>query len=107
MERSTQGNAPTAESSTDLVVDTLTASIARSFTLGVDGEGYNHHYYQPADSVVVYDGRELDDVVYLDGRPLWHYVEFVDESDRGWDRLGQFASIGINADTARKSEGAC
>lgn len=107
MERSTSGNDPTAESSTDRVVDTLAASIARSFTLGVDGDGFDHHYYQPADSVVVYDGRELDRVVYLDGRPLEEYVQFVAASERGWARLGQFASLGISVDAARKGAGVC
>lgn len=83
------------------LVDDLAERMAQSFTLGYDAEDWTHHYYAPADSVVIYDDRELDRVQYLDGRPLWKYVEWIEEK-RGWRGLGSHARNGIVKDAERK-----
>ena len=85
------------------LAERLTDRLTRSFTLGWDAEGYRHHYYRPADCVVVYDGRELDRVEWLDGRPLEKWVAFV-ESKRGWSAKGPHARRGIAADRQRKED---
>jgi len=90
----------TAES----VADDLADRIARSFTVGYDVEGYDHHYYRGADCVVVYDDRELDRVEWLDGRPLSEWVEFVADR-RGWMGMGPHYETGVQVDTERKMEG--
>ncbi|WP_089826601.1 hypothetical protein [Halogranum amylolyticum] len=79
----------------------LTDALARSFTLGVDATGSTHHYYRPADAVVVFNGRELDHFQPLDGRPLAEWQEFVAQ-ERGWASLGQLARVGLQVDTERK-----
>lgn len=83
------------------LADQLTDALARSFTLGIDEEGYTHHYYRPADAVVVSDGRTLDYYQPLDGRPLHEWQAFVTQK-RGWASFGQLASIGLRVDAERK-----
>jgi hypothetical protein len=72
-----------------------------SFTLGTDGEGYDHHYYRPADAVVVYDQDDVDHVKHLDGRPLAEWADYVDH-ERGWTSMGTFGKHGLAGDLARK-----
>ena len=79
----------------------LTNAIGRSFTLGVDGAGYTHHYYRPADAVVVFNSRELDHYQPLAGRTLDSWKQFVAQ-ERGWTSFGQLAPIGLNVDSERK-----
>ena len=79
----------------------LTDALARSFTLGVDATGSTHHYYRPADAVVVFNGRTLDHYQPLDGRPLRDWREFVAQ-DRGWASTGQLAQLGLQVDAERK-----
>ncbi|WP_083851154.1 hypothetical protein [Halogranum rubrum] len=79
----------------------LTDALAHSFTLGVDATGSTHHYYRPADAVVVFDGLELDHYQPLDGRPLAEWQAFV-ARDRGWDSTGQLARVGLQHDSERK-----
>ncbi|SDN14912.1 hypothetical protein SAMN04487949_3494 [Halogranum gelatinilyticum] len=79
----------------------LTNAIARSFTLGVDATGATHHYYRPADAVVVFDGRALDHYQQLEGRPLVEWRQFVAQ-ERGWASIGQLAEIGLQRDSQRK-----
>lgn len=73
----------------------------QSFTVGTDTEGYDHHYWRPADAVVVYDETGVDHVEYLYGRLLAEWVVYVDEK-RGWETPGQMANAGIAADKRRK-----
>lgn len=84
----------------DLFVDQL----SRSFTIGTDGEGYDHHYWLGADAVVVYKQgeREVDRVEYLDGALLKEWVAYID-GRRGWVSKGQLASVGVTADYERKT----
>ncbi|SEP25264.1 hypothetical protein SAMN04487948_12714 [Halogranum amylolyticum] len=79
----------------------LTTALAHSFTLGVDATGSTHHYYRPADAVVIFDGRTLDHYQPLDGRPLRDWREFVAQ-ERGWDSTGQLAQLGLQVDAERK-----
>ncbi|KAB1187501.1 MULTISPECIES: hypothetical protein [Haloferax] len=79
----------------------LTNALARSFSLGVDNEGFTHHYYRPADAVVVSNGRTLDLYQPLDGRPLREWQAFVSQK-RGWASIGQLAHIGLRVDAQRK-----
>ena len=72
-----------------------------SATLGTDAEGYDHHYYRPADAVVVYDGHDVDHVEYLDGRVLDDWVSYVSR-ERGWTATGQLADLLVEADRRRK-----
>jgi hypothetical protein len=76
------------------IVSQLVDGIARSFTIGTDAEGRSHHYYRPADAVVVYHGRDLERVEFLNGRDVREWVAFV-ETRRGWESKGQLAAIGI------------
>ena len=85
------------------LAERLSDRLTRSFTIGWDSKEYRHHYYRPADCVVVYDGRELDRVEWLDGRPLDDWIAFV-ESDRGWSAKGPHARRGIAADRQRKED---
>jgi len=73
----------------------------RSATLGTDAEGYDHHYFRPADAVVVYDADGVDHVEYLDGRLLAEWARYVD-TQRGWRHEGQLASALLAADRRRK-----
>lgn len=86
------------------LTDTAIAKLTRSFTLGTDHEGYTHHYYRDADTVVVYDGRDLDHREHLDGRPLHAWNEYVADR-RGWLTHGPHAKLGLKADAARKTRG--
>jgi len=79
----------------------LADKVVQSFTIGRDTEGRSHHYYQAADSVVVYGGDGVERREYLDGRTVAEWEAFV-EQKRGWAAEGQFASIGVAADRQRK-----
>ncbi|WEL30208.1 hypothetical protein [Haloferax volcanii] len=83
------------------LAEQLIDALARSFTLGIDTEGFTHHYFRPADAVVVFDGRTLDHYQSLDGRPLREWNAFVSQK-RGWDSMGQLAPIGLQVDSERK-----
>jgi len=83
------------------LADHLTNALARSFTLGIDTEGFTHHYFRPADAVVVFNGRTLDHYEPLSGRPLREWKAFVSQK-RGWASTGQLASIGLQMDSERK-----
>jgi len=88
----------------DSQIDSMADRIARSFTVGTDEDGYDHHYYRPADAVVVFDGRELDHVEHLDGRLLKEWIAFVD-GRRGWLTPGPHAQLGVARDHERKTGG--
>lgn len=81
-----QTNAATAEKATDTLGPSLVDGLARSFTIGTDADGNDHHYYRAADAVVVYDGRTLDHVEYLDGHDVGAWVDYVADR-RGWDHV--------------------
>ncbi|MDS0300227.1 hypothetical protein NDI76_15880 [Halogeometricum sp. S1BR25-6] len=83
-----------AQEPTVSIAGYLADAMARSFTLGMDADGYSHHYYRPADAVVVYDGRELDHYQPLAGRSLDEWREFV-ELKRGWVSMGPLAALGL------------
>ena len=92
----------TTENDTDrTLTEHLTDAIGRSFTIGTDQRGADHHYYRPADTVVVYSNDDIDHVEYLDGRMLTDWLHFVAHR-RGWTAIGQLAHIGIHVDTHRK-----
>ncbi|POG55534.1 hypothetical protein [Haloferax marisrubri] len=93
-------NSATQERTVSLA-EQLTNALARSFTLGIDAEGFTHHYFRPADAVVVFDGRTLDHYQPLDGRPLREWKAFVSQK-RGWASMGQLAHLGLRVDTERK-----
>lgn len=93
---------PTADAQhTTSMADDLASQIANSFTAGTDSEGYTHHYYAPADMVVVYDEDGVDAAQHLDGETLETWVGFI-EQERGWLSMGQFAALGIDRDAERK-----
>ncbi|QCJ45964.1 hypothetical protein [Haloprofundus sp. MHR1] len=83
------------------LINHFTHALARSFTLGVDEEGYTHHYYQSADAVVVHNGRDLDYYQPLNGRPLTHWQKYVAQK-RGWESFGQLAHAGLRVDVRQK-----
>ena len=85
------------------LAERLSDRLTRSFTIGWDSKEYRHHYYRPADCVVVFDGRDLDRVEWLDGRALGDWVAFV-EAKRGWSAKGPHARCGIAADRQRKED---
>jgi hypothetical protein len=75
----------------------------QSFIIGYDDEGYTHHYYAAADTVVVYANRELDDRVHLDGATVRSYVEFVTQF-RSWRRMGQFYGLAMHYERAQAGD---
>jgi hypothetical protein len=86
------------------LADRLAADLTRSFTVGTDGDGMTHHYYRPADTVVVYDpdgDTGVDHHHYLDGTPLDEWVRYV-ATQRGWQTTGHHAAHGIREDSRRK-----
>lgn len=85
----------------DSLADRFSQQLARSFTLGTDGDGYQHHYYRPADTVVVYNDTGVDHYRHLDGRPLTEWRAYVAET-RGWTSMGPYAKAGIELDRERK-----
>jgi len=87
----------------ETLVEQFIDSMARSFTIGTDAEGYDHHYYRGADAVVVYKPhtRELDSLQALDGGMLSTYEEFV-EKRRGWAQKGPQASWCIEEEDKRR-----
>ncbi|EMA24911.1 hypothetical protein C435_03423 [Haloarcula marismortui ATCC 33799] len=87
----------------DPVIDIgFLAKQINSAKLGVDENGYQHHYWRGADAVVVYNEDGVDHVEYLSGRLLSNWVKYVEE-ERGWDREGTFAKPLIEADRWRKT----
>lgn len=92
---------PTTDAEYSSMADDLASQIANSFTVGTDEDGYTHHYYAPADTVVVYDDTGVDTYQHLDGDTLETWVEFI-EQERGWRSMGQFAALGIDRDAERK-----
>lgn len=91
------------EETADELVGSLADQIGRSFTIGTDDEWCDHHYYRPADTVVVYDPQtqEIDHREYLDGATVESWYRYV-QDERGWIKLGQLAGAGMKADKARK-----
>jgi len=85
----------------ETLADRFADQLARSFTLGVDADGYTHHYYRPADTVVVFDDQGVDHYRHLEGRPLTEWRAYIDE-ERGWKRMGPYAKLGIELDRERK-----
>jgi len=66
-----------------------------------DAEGYDHHYYHPARMVVVYDGRDLDDVIYIGESTVRSYEEWV-TNFRSWARKGQFRDMALHYERAER-----
>jgi hypothetical protein len=90
------------EGSADELAGTLADQLARSFTIGTDDEGFDHHYYRPADTVVVFDEDGVDHRQHLDGATVEEWVDHVDDK-RGWMIPGPHASNGIRVDKQRKT----
>jgi hypothetical protein len=86
------------------LADHLTSALTNSFTLGTDCTGSTHHYYRPADTIIVFDGRELDHYQLLNGRPLKEWRTFV-AHERGWVSFGPLAQLGLQMDAKRKETG--
>jgi len=74
-----------------------------SAELGVDEEGFRHHYWRGADTVVVYDQNGVEHVEPLNESLLATWVKFV-EGRRGWEQKGTFADPLIKADRWRKEQ---
>jgi len=72
-----------------------------SAKVGIDEDGFHHHYWQRADAVVVYNEDGVDHVEYLDGELLSNWVEYVDVK-RGWEQEGTFLRPLVSADKWRK-----
>ncbi|SEP28775.1 hypothetical protein SAMN04487948_13417 [Halogranum amylolyticum] len=89
---------------TESLADHLTSALTNSFTVGTDCTGSTHHYYRPADTVVVFDGRELDHHQPLNGRTLEEWRVFVAQ-ERGWTSCGPLAQLGLRMDAKRKETG--
>jgi len=89
------------DGTTDNLGDTLVDGLARSFTIGTDADGYNHHYFRPADAVVVYDDTGVDHYQNLDGAPILDWVSHVKDR-RGWSSKGPHAVLGVAVDRQRK-----
>jgi len=100
---STKRSPSATDGTMDRMLDTLVDRVHRSFTIGTDAEGKDHHYYRPADTVVVYDADGVHHRQRLDGRPITEWVEFVDD-ERGWLSMGEFAAVGLREDRRRKGE---
>ena len=79
------------EADGDTLADDVTRALARSFTLGVDSEGRTHHYYRPADSVVVFtEEHGIEHRQHLGDDSLGRWIGFVAQ-DCGWQRRGRLA----------------
>jgi hypothetical protein len=89
------------ENRADELVGSIADQLARSFTIGTDEEGCQHHYYRPADTVVVYDDDGVQHREYLDGGLVGEWYEYVDDK-RGWMVPGPHRKNGIKVDAARK-----
>ncbi len=89
------------QNSTDTLAREIADALANSFTIGVDKQGHIHHYYRPADSVIVYDATDVRFRQHLNGRTVREWRTFV-AKDRGWKHTGQLAHIGEIVDTRRK-----
>lgn len=70
-----------------------TAFVTHSVTLGVDAEGYTHHYYKPSETVVRYDDTGVERRVDVSGRTLAEYMEFV--AQVGWRVRGPHAQFAV------------
>ena len=92
------------EADGDSLADDVTRALARSFTLGVDSEGRTHHYYRPADTVVVFTESSVEYRQYLGGRSLGEWTGFV-AADCGWRHRGRLAGLADHVDAEREQEG--
>ncbi|RLM94380.1 hypothetical protein [Haloarcula sp. Atlit-7R] len=72
-----------------------------SAQIGVDDDGFLHHYWRKADAIVVYDESGVVRVEYLDGTLIEKWIKFVGQ-ERGWESPGQCANALIKADKWRK-----
>ena len=91
----------TGDESTGTIFGQLTNALARSFTIGIDATGRRHHYYAPADTVVVFDENGVDHREHLDGRTIRQWYSYVAQS-RGWESRGPHAALGERVDAQRK-----
>jgi hypothetical protein len=91
----------TSGTSAESVIKSIPEQTYQSFTIGTDAEGYDHHYYHPARTVVVYDGRDLDDVIYLGESTVRRYEEWV-TNFRSWARKGQFRDMALHYERAER-----
>ena len=82
--------------------DQIDDAIARSYTVGIDAEGRRHHYYAPADTVVVSDEDGVDHREYLNGRTVEAWANYVADT-RGWNSYGPHAKLGERVDAKRKA----
>ena len=84
----------------DTFVDDMVDALARSFTLGVDSKRRTHHYYRPADSVVVFTEAGVEHRQYLGNDSLGGWIGFV-ASDCGWRCRGQLTGLADHVDAER------
>ena len=70
--------------------------LAESFTIGVDAESFDHHYYRSAHAVVRYNytSGEVERVRYLDDEPLVKWLAFV-ASEIGWSEFNVYGLQGV------------
>jgi len=94
-------DADESDGASDNLGDTLVDGLARSFTIGTDADGYDHHYFRPADAVVVYDDTGVDHYENLDGALILDWVSHVKDR-RGWSSKGPHAVHGVAVDRQRK-----
>ena len=85
----------------DTLADDVTRALARSFTLGVDGKGRTHHYYRPADTVVVFTEAGVEHRQYLGDDSLGKWMGFV-AADCGWRRRGRLVGLADTVDAERE-----
>ena len=89
------------EELTESVATSLTESLSRSLTVGVDAESDRHHYYRPANTVIVFDKSGIKHRQYLGEHTLAEWRQFV-EQKRGWESIGQPTQIGEAIDQRSK-----
>ena len=87
----------------DTFADEMVDALAGSFTLGVDSKGRTHHYYRPADSVVVFTEAGVEYRQYLGNDSLGKWIGFV-ASDCGWRRRGRLAGLADHVDAERERD---
>ena len=85
----------------DSFADDMVDALARSFTLGVDSEGRTHHYYRPADTVVVFTEAGVEHCQYLGNDSLGKWMGFVAQDCR-WRRRGRLAGLADHIDAERE-----
>ena len=81
------------EERTESIATRLTEIFSRSLTVGVDAEDDRHHYYRPANTVVVFDESGTKHRQYLGEHMLAEWRQFV-EQKRGWQPIGQLTPHG-------------